>query len=356
MCRAWWADLVATCWPRSNRRPTAVQVLRTLAARDLSDGNAVGQLRSQESQLTVVEQRVELHRSMEQWDSHQACEAMLQGAAGRRPQMARLKSPPTLAELGSACPAVSRQDFLYAWGKNGCEPAEGTVASDPGWLASTLRTPRFHHICPTPLRGGPGIARFFHALLSKRDRKKPLNSCGPLLSVVVRVQEAVTSLLDRVSIWLAIETGAYLLASAEIRAASAVCLAGLRRSWGAGKSCRFLRDAPPIRRSSAKPKAVSGIGPAGIGKIASAAGIHDLAAARPEPALVLFGAGDSLAAGAPFALLGRAVRSLAGIAETDTADDRRGKLADCVGQTPTRPVERGVTAFIGEVEASVSPS
>ena len=71
-------------------------------------------------------------------------------------------------------------------------------------------------------------------------------------------------------------------------------------------------------------------GPAGIGKSRLLQEFMAWLRARPEPALVLFGAGDSLAAGSPYALLGRAVRRLAGIAENDSDDERRRKLAECV--------------------------
>ena len=70
---------------------------------------------------------------------------------------------------------------------------------------------------------------------------------------------------------------------------------------------------------------------------------------RPERAEVLFGVGDSLGAGSPFGMLGRAIRRAAGIQEGEPLDEKRRKLAERVARHVDREVVPRVAAFLGEI-------
>ena len=344
-------DLVAHMLAKNpNRRPTAVQVLRTLAALgDLSDGNAVGQLRSQENQLTVVEQRVSCI-VMVAVGSHQAGEATVPGGGRATPRLAETESPPTLAELEARLALrFTAKTFILPEERMVVTLPEGTVASDQAVLAARCALLVHQHLPDAAIVVILGIARFSHrsAVGSVIEEAADLLRTTPLGRV--RVQEAVTSLLGSRFDLACDETGAYLLAQREIPGGKRSLLGRPATFVGRGQELSFLAGMLTDSALERQAKAVLVSGPAGIGKSRLLQEFMTWLRARPEPALVLFGAGDSLAAGAPFALLGRAVRSLAGIAETDTADDRRCKLADCVGKHLPAPSSAGVTAFIGEV-------
>src|SRR6185503_8403286 len=70
---------------------------------------------------------------------------------------------------------------------------------------------------------------------------------------------------------------------------------------------------------------------------------------QPARGEVLFGIGDSLGAGSPFATLGRAIRRAAGIHEAEAIEIKRDKLAERVGRQVDRDARARVTAFLGEI-------
>ncbi|HEY5284988.1 MAG TPA: AAA family ATPase, partial [Polyangia bacterium] len=165
----------------------------------------------------------------------------------------------------------------------------------------------------------------------------------------VRVEEGVAALLGSHFDFARDDTGVYLLAQRETLEVKRSLLGRPATFLGRGQELSFLAGLLTDSAFERQAKAVLVSGPAGIGKSRLLQEFMVWLHARPEAVLVLFGAGDSLAAGAPYALLGRAVRRLAGIAETDTADERRSKLAQCVGKHLPAQSSAGVTAFIGEI-------
>ena len=341
-------DLIARMLAKNpERRPTAAQVLRTLAALgDLSDG-AVASL--QETQLTVVEQRVSCIVMATARPSHSG-EAPSPGAKRTTPLLSSPGQPPTLAELEARLALrFTAKTYLLPGGKMVVTLPEGTVASDQAVLAARCALLVHQHLPDAAVVVALGIAR-----LSRRSAVgSVIEEAAELLQTTaagrVRVEEGVTPLLGGRFELAHDDTGMYLLAPRETMEVKRSLLGRPATFLGRGQELSFLAGLLTDSALERQAKAVLVSGPAGIGKSRLLQEFMAWLRARLEPALVLFGAGDSLAAGAPYALLGRAVRRLAGIAENDSDDERRRKLADCVGKHLPAGTRAGVTAFIGEV-------
>ena len=343
-------DLIARMLAKNpERRPTAAQVMRTLAALgDLSDGSTASQ-RLQETQLTVVEQRVSCIVMATARPSHSG-EAPSPGAERTTPVLSSPGQPPTLAELEARLALrFTAKTYLLPGGKMVVTLPEGTVASDQAVLAARCALLVHQHLPDAAVVVALGIAR-----LSRRSAVgSVIEEAAELLRTTgagrVRVEEGVAPLLGARFELDRDDTGVYLLAPRETMDVKRSLLGRPATFLGRGQELSFLAGLLTDSALERQATAVLVSGPAGIGKSRLLQEFMTWLRARPEPALVLFGAGDSLAAGAPYALLGRAVRRLAGIAENDSADERRRKLADCVGSHLPAGTSAGVTAFIGEV-------
>jgi tetratricopeptide (TPR) repeat protein len=96
-------------------------------------------------------------------------------------------------------------------------------------------------------------------------------------------------------------------------------------------------------------------GAAGVGKSRLRQEFLEWVQRRPERAEVLFGLGDSLGAGSPFAMLGRAIRRCAGIHEAEPVEDRRRKLTARVARHVEPDALQRVAAFLGEIASVPFP-
>ena len=343
-------DLVARMLAKNpERRPTAAQVLRTLAALgDLSDGGGAG-LHLQETQLTVVEQRVSCIVMASVGPRHSG-EAPSPGADRKTPVLTSPGQPPTLAELEARLALrFTAKTYNLPGGKMVVTLPEGTVASDQAVLAARCALLVHQHLPDAAVVVALGIAR-----LSRRSAMgSVIEEAADLLRTTgpgrVRVDEGVTPLLGAKFDLSREEAGVFLLAPRETLDVKRSLLGRPATFLGRGQELSFLAGMLTDSALEGQAKAVLVSGPAGIGKSRLLQEFMVWLRTRPEPVLVLFGAGDSLAAGSTYALLGRAVRRLAGIAENDSADDRRLKLAECVGRNLPMGARAGVTAFIGEV-------
>jgi len=341
-------DLIARMLAKNpERRPTAAQVMRTLAALgDLSDGSNAS---LQETQLTVVEQRVSCIVMATAGPIHSG-EAPSPGADRITPVLASPGRAPTLAELEARLALrFTAKTFLLPGGKMVVTLPEGRVASDQAVLAARCALLVHQHLPDAAVVVALGIAR-----LSRRSAVgSVIEEAADLLRSTgagrVRVEEGLIPLLGARFELLHDDTGEYLLAPRETLDIKRSLLGRPATFLGRGQELSFLAGLLTDSALERQAKAVLVSGPAGIGKSRLLQEFMAWLRARPEPALVLFGAGDSLAAGSPYALLGRAVRRLAGIAENDSADERRRKLVDCVGNHLPAGNRAGVTAFIGEV-------
>jgi tetratricopeptide (TPR) repeat protein len=343
------ADLVARMLAKNpERRPTAVQVLRTLAALgDLSDGSAGSLGRIQETQLTVVEQRVSCI-VMATSPSHG--ETPDEKAGRVTPMLGSPATAPTLAELEARLALrFSARTFALPGGKIAVTLPEGTVASDQALLAARSALMVHQHLPDASVVVALGIAR-----LSRRSAVgSVIEQAAHLLADTpagrVRIDDDVAPLLGARFDLSRDGAAIYLLGQRETIDGRRGLLGRPATFLGRGQELSFLAGVQTDSALEQQASTVLVSGPAGIGKSRLLQEFMAWVRGRPEPVLVLFGAGDSLAAGAPFALLGRAVRRLAGIAETDSAEERKRKLVDCVGRHLPEERRAGVTAFIGEI-------
>ena len=354
-------DLIARMLAKNpERRPTAAQVLRTLSAMgDLASEAAAGAGRQRETQLTVVEQRVSCivmaTTSGSQADGSQSNLGQAQDdkAAARSERTTPVLSAgplPTLAELEARLSLrFSAKTFRLPGSRMVVTLPEGTVASDQAVLAARAALLVHQHLPESAVVVALGIAR-----LSRRSAVgSVIEEAAQLLQTTapgrVRVDEAIAPQLAT-RFELAHEAGAvHLLAERATLELRRSLLGRPAAFLGRGQELSFLAGLLTDSALERQATAVLVSGPAGIGKSRLLQEFMSWLRARKEPVVVLAAAGDSLAAGAPFALLGRAVRRLAGIAETDPPDERRRKLADCVGRHLPEDSHQGVTALIGEI-------
>ena len=348
-------DLVARMLSKNpERRPTAVQVLRTLAALgDLSDGAGGGLGRDQETQLTVVEQRVSC---IVMATAPSQGEPGIDKSGRVTPMLGAPSTAPTLAELEARLALrFSARTFVLPGGKIVVTLPEGTVASDQALLAARSALLVHQHLPDSGVVVALGIAR-----LSRRSAVGTvIEQAAHLLADTppgrVRIDDDVAPLLGARFDLCRDDAAIYLLGQRETVDGKRGLLGRPATFLGRGQELSFLAGLQTDSALERQASTVLVLGPAGIGKSRLLHEFMTWVRARPEPVLVLLGAGDSLAAGAPFALLGRAVRRLAGIAETDTVDERKRKLCDCVGRQLPESSRDGVTAFIGEIAGITFP-
>ena len=124
---------------------------------------------------------------------------------------------------------------------------------------------------------------------------------------------------------------------------------------GRGREMSMLSDLYAGTVAESQATAVLVTGSAGVGKSRLRQELVDWVRRQPDGTEVLFGSGDSLAAGSPFAMLGRAIRRAAGIHEGDGLEDRRGKLIERVSRHVDRDARARVSAFLGEIANTPFP-
>jgi len=124
---------------------------------------------------------------------------------------------------------------------------------------------------------------------------------------------------------------------------------------GRGREISMLTNLLSSAVTESMASAVLVTGAAGIGKSRLRQEFLDWVQRRPERVEVLFGVGDSLGAGSPFAMLGRAIRRCAGIQEGEPIDEKRRKLTERVGRHIGRESVQRVTVFLGEIAAVPFP-
>jgi eukaryotic-like serine/threonine-protein kinase len=340
-------DLVVRMLAKNpERRPTAAQVLRTLGALgDVSDDGGFG--RSPDSQLTVVEQRV----SCVVMATSERTGATVEEKRERvTPMLGAPSTAPTLAELEARLALrFSARTFVLPGGKILVTLPEGTVASDQAVLAARSALLVHQHLPDSSVVVALGIARLSRRSAVGRVIEQAAHLLQDTPAGRVRIDDDLVPLLGARFELGRDDDGMYLLGQRETLDGKRGLLGRPATFLGRGQELSFLAGLQTDSALEGQASTVLVLGPAGIGKSRLLQEFMTWVKGRPEPVLLLFGAGDSLAAGAPFALLGRAVRRLAGIGETDSAEDRKRKLAECVGRRLPEDARAGVTAFIGEI-------
>ena len=118
---------------------------------------------------------------------------------------------------------------------------------------------------------------------------------------------------------------------------------------GRGREMSVLTNLYAGTLAESMASAVLVVGAAGVGKSRLRQEFVEWVQTQPARGEVLFGIGDSLGAGSPFATLGRAIRRAAGIHEAEAIEIKRDKLAERVGRQVDRDARARVTAFLGEI-------
>src|SRR5262245_4526688 len=118
---------------------------------------------------------------------------------------------------------------------------------------------------------------------------------------------------------------------------------------GRGREMSMLTDLYAGTLSESMASVVIVIGEGGVGKSRLREEFVDWVQRQPNRGEVLFGIGDSLGAGSPFATLGRAIRRAAGIHDGEAIESKRDKLAERVARNVDRDARARVTTFLGEI-------
>jgi eukaryotic-like serine/threonine-protein kinase len=118
---------------------------------------------------------------------------------------------------------------------------------------------------------------------------------------------------------------------------------------GRGREMSMLSNVFTGAIAESTASAVLVTGAAGVGKSRLRQEFVEWVVAQDEEAEVLFGVGDSLGAGSPFAMIGLALRRAAGIQEGEPDGERRRKLLERVARHVAREVVPRVAAFLGEI-------
>ena len=118
---------------------------------------------------------------------------------------------------------------------------------------------------------------------------------------------------------------------------------------GRGREMSILTDLYAGTLAESMASAVIVVGEPGIGKSRLREEFVDWVQRQPDRAEVLFGIGDSLGAGSPFAVLGRAIRRAAGIHEAEPVESKRDKLSARVARHVESEARARVAVFLGEI-------
>jgi len=118
---------------------------------------------------------------------------------------------------------------------------------------------------------------------------------------------------------------------------------------GRGREISMLTNLLAGSITESMASAILVTGAAGVGKSRLRQEFLEWVQRQPQRTEVLFGVGDSLGAGSPFAMLGRAIRRGAGIQEGEPLEVRRRKLQERVASVVGRESAARVTVFLGEI-------
>jgi serine/threonine protein kinase/tetratricopeptide (TPR) repeat protein len=124
---------------------------------------------------------------------------------------------------------------------------------------------------------------------------------------------------------------------------------------GRGREISMLTNLFSSTIAETMASAVLVTGAAGVGKSRLRQEFLEWVQRRPQRAEVLFGLGDSLGAGSPFGMLGRAIRRMAGIQDAEPPEEKRRKLSLRVARHIDRDSLSRVAAFIGEITGIAFP-
>jgi eukaryotic-like serine/threonine-protein kinase len=165
----------------------------------------------------------------------------------------------------------------------------------------------------------------------------------------IRLDDVAAGLLDARFEVRRDGTAPYLRAERDVFGVQRQLLGKTTPFVGRGREMSVLTTlyAGTVAESAATPVLV--IGGAGAGKSRLRQELCEWVQRQPDRAEILFGGVDAVAAGAPFAMLARAIRRAAGIVDGEALEARREKLAARVGRHVDREARERVTEFLGEI-------
>jgi tRNA A-37 threonylcarbamoyl transferase component Bud32/tetratricopeptide (TPR) repeat protein len=165
----------------------------------------------------------------------------------------------------------------------------------------------------------------------------------------IRLDDVAAGLLDARFEIRRDDTGSFLRAERDVLEVKRNLLGKATAFLGRGREMSTLTNLYAGAVAESVGSAVLLTGAAGVGKSRLRQELVDWVQQKADRAEVLFGAGDSVGAGSPFAMLGRAIRRAAGIREGEPPEDGRRKLLERVGRHVDREILPRVAAFLGEI-------
>ena len=118
---------------------------------------------------------------------------------------------------------------------------------------------------------------------------------------------------------------------------------------GRGREMSMLTNLFAGTLAESMASAVLVVGAAGVGKSRLRQEFVDWLQRQSSRAEILFGNSDSVGAGSPFGMLGRAIRRAAGIHDGEALETKREKLVERVARHVDRELRPRVAAFLGEL-------
>lgn len=118
---------------------------------------------------------------------------------------------------------------------------------------------------------------------------------------------------------------------------------------GRGRELSFLTNLIASVSAECQAAAMLVTGAAGVGKSRLRREFLEWVQRQSRRIEVLFAAGDSLAAGSPFAMLGQALRRSAGIREDQSLEEKRSRFEKRIARHIPPESRRRITSFLGEL-------
>jgi tetratricopeptide (TPR) repeat protein len=165
----------------------------------------------------------------------------------------------------------------------------------------------------------------------------------------IRLDEMAVGLLDARFEIRRDGTASFLRAERDVFAVKRNLLGKASDFVGRGREMSMLSNLYASALAESTASAVLVTGAAGVGKSRLRQEFVEWVGKQNERPEILFGFGDSLGAGSPFAMIGLCLRRAAGIQEGEPLDEKRRKLVERVARTVEREVVPRVAAFLGEI-------
>jgi tetratricopeptide (TPR) repeat protein len=227
--------------------------------------------------------------------------------------------------------------------------ADGGKATDQAAQAARAAL-AMHAVLPeVPLVVSTGAGRFSAWSVAGEVIENGMRLLRATDAGLIRLDDVAAGLLDPRFEIRRDGTASYLRGERDVFESRRNLLGKIPAFVGRGREMSMLTDLYAATAAEGQAGAVIVVGPAGVGKSRLRQELLEWVRRQPDHAEVLFGAGDSVGVGSPFAMLGRAVRRAAGIHDGEPIEARRAKLCERVGRHVDKDAASRVAAFLGEL-------